>query len=115
VLDKFVPLLKRYIKEFWADGSNIEDMGRIINDFHLDRCCDLVRDHKSQIIIGNANAHEDKKITPTVVLNPEKDTPLMKDEIFGPILPLVTFKAFDEAINYINELDKPLVSYYFGH
>jgi len=56
-----------------------------------------------------------KKITPTVVLNPEKDTPLMQEEIFGPILPLITFKTFDEAINYINELDKPLASYYFGH
>jgi len=90
-------------------------MGRIINDFHLNRCCDLIRDHKSQIIVGNANAHEDKKLTPTVILNPEKDTPLMQEEIFGPILPLITFKTFDEAITYINELDKPLVSYYFGH
>jgi aldehyde dehydrogenase (NAD+) len=47
VLDKLVPLLKKYIKEFWADGKNVEDMGTIVNDFHTKRVCDLIRDHRS--------------------------------------------------------------------
>ena len=76
-MDKFVPLLKKYIKEFWADGKNIDDMGSIINDFHTKRVSELIRDHKSKVIIGNENAFDDKIITPTVILNPELDAPLM--------------------------------------
>jgi acyl-CoA reductase-like NAD-dependent aldehyde dehydrogenase len=54
-------------------------------------------------------------VTPTVILNPEKDTPLMQEEIFGPVLPLITYKTFDEALQYVLSLDKPLATYYFGN
>ena len=53
-------------------------------------------------------------MTPTVVLNPDKESPLMQDEIFGPILPVYSYQTFDEVIKMINEKDKPLVVYYFG-
>jgi aldehyde dehydrogenase (NAD+) len=66
-------------------------MGRIINDFHLNRLCRLLKDHQGQVIIGNANANEDLNLTPTVIMNPSFDSPLMKDEIFGPILPIISF------------------------
>ena len=51
---------------------------------------------------------------PTVVLNPEKDSLLMQEEIFGPILPVVPYKTFQDALDYINAKDKPLVIYFFG-
>lgn len=89
-------------------------MGCVVNDFHKNRLCDLLKDHKGNVIIGNANAHEDKNLTPTVVLNPARDSALMKDEIFGPILPLYSFQTIDEAIKMIKENEKPLVVYYFG-
>ena len=56
----------------------------------------------------------DRHIGPTVVLNPDKDSGLMKEEIFGPILPIITYETLDEAIKYIVEKDKPLSMYYFG-
>lgn len=66
-------------------------MGHVINDFHTNRLCELLRDHKGNVLIGNPNAYEDKTLTPTVILNPAKDSALMKDEIFGPILPLYSY------------------------
>jgi aldehyde dehydrogenase (NAD+) len=76
---------------FFDEGKNVDDMGRVINDFHHNRVCELLRDHQGTVIAGNANAHNDKNLLPTVVLNPSKDSALMKDEIFGPILPIVTY------------------------
>ena len=114
ITDKFISALERAIREIWKNGQNISDMGRIVNDFHKDRCCSLLKDHKGTVVIGNANAGDDGNITPTVVLNPARDSALMKDEIFGPILPIYSFSKIDEAIQQINENDKPLVIYYFG-
>lgn len=72
-------------------------------------------DHEGTVVIGNANAHEDKNLTPSVILNPNKDSPIMQEEIFGPLLPVYTYKNIDEAIQFINELDKPLAVYYYGN
>jgi len=47
-------------------------------------------------------------------VNPDLNSPLMKDEIFGPILPILTYKSIDEAIHIINSKEKPLTLYYFG-
>ena len=73
-----------------------------------------MEDHKGTVVYGNANAHIDKNLTPTVVLLPAADSPMMNDEIFGPILPIVPVANMDEAIAYIRAKDKPLAAYYFG-
>ena len=74
----------------------------------------MLKDHGGEVVHGNANAHKDMYLTSTVVLNPRDDCALMKEEIFGPILPVKTFVDFQEAIDYINHHEKPLVTYYFG-
>lgn len=75
----------------------------------------MLEDHGGEVILGNPNAHKDKKLTLTVVKNPRKDSAMMQEEIFGPILPLITYKNLDEAIDFINEEhEKPLALYYFG-
>jgi len=102
------------VKEFFDDGENVADMAKPINDFHHKRCCNLLKDTGGTIVIGNANAPEDGNLRPTVIDNPSVDAPVMKEEIFGPILPVFTFSKIDEAIAFINERDKPLVIYYFG-
>lgn len=66
-------------------------MGRVVNDFHHNRLCDLLKDHGGSVVIGNPNAHEDKNLTPTVILTPSRDSQVMKDEIFGPIMPVYTY------------------------
>lgn len=66
------------------------------------------------MIVGNANADLDKNLTPTVILNPSLDSDVMKDEIFGPIFPVFTYKNIQEAIEFIQNIEKPLAVYYFG-
>lgn len=53
-------------------------------------------------------------MTPTVILSPAKDSAVMTDEIFGPILPVYPYSDFDEVIKTINDGEKPLALYYFG-
>jgi coniferyl-aldehyde dehydrogenase len=54
------------------------------------------------------------KIPPTIVVEPGEDTKIMQEEIFGPILPVKSYKSVDEAIGYVNDHDRPLGLYYFG-
>lgn len=89
-------------------------MGRPINDFHKQRLCNLLADHGGNVAIGNARAHEDLNLTPTVIVNPAKDSAVMRDEIFGPILPVYSYQSIDEVIKFIQEGEKPLAMYYFG-
>lgn len=74
----------------------------------------MLEDHQGTLIEGNPDTGEDKNLIPSVVLNPSLEAPLMKEEIFGPILPVFTYKNIGEAIEFIGKLDKPLAVYYFG-
>ena len=60
-------------------------------------------------------AESDRLLPPTLVLEPGDDAKVMQDEIFGPILPIKTYRRFDEVIDYINSHDRPLALYHFGH
>jgi aldehyde dehydrogenase (NAD+) len=75
----------------------------MINEFHYKRVCNLLKDHGGKVLHGNPNAHLDFNLKPTIVLNPNKNSQLMKEEIFGPIFPILTYKDINEAINYISE------------
>jgi len=89
-------------------------LGKVQSQFHVNRLCKLMADHKGNVIVGNAAAHEDGNLTPTVILSPAEDCPLMAEETFGPILSVFTFKKFDETIQLINSKPKALAVYYFG-
>src|SRR5258708_22172065 len=57
---------------------------------------------------------EGRKISPTLVLNTSPEMRVCNEEIFGPLLPVVTYKSFDDAVRYINRKEQPLAIYYFG-
>ena len=71
-------------------------------------------DHGGDVVFGNQNAHVDMLLKPTVILNPSKTSRLMTEEIFGPILPIITFRHINEAIRFIRKQEKPLVISYYG-
>ena len=97
-LDAFMAAFKREIANGYADGADEETCGKIITAFHYKRLCGMLADHGGTVLHGNADAHKDMKLTPTVVLNPRKDSAMMTEEIFGPIIPIITYKHIDEAI-----------------
>jgi aldehyde dehydrogenase (NAD+) len=67
-----------------------------------------------KIRFGGEKNRDNKFITPTIIDEVKPHFPIMQEEIFGPILPVLTFEKIDEAIEYINSNEKPLAFYYFG-
>lgn len=74
----------------------------------------LINTAGGKLITGGKTNKEKRYIAPTIILNPDKESALMNEEIFGPIMPVFPYKDMREVINYINSKDKPLAVYYFG-
>lgn len=99
-----------------------DDYTSIINDRHFDRLQSYLADAREkgaelvEINPGNEDfsASNKRKMPLTIVRNPTDDMKVMQEEIFGPILPIKTYKSVDEAIDYVNAHDRPLGLYYFG-
>ncbi|KAH8101207.1 NAD-aldehyde dehydrogenase [Cristinia sonorae] len=87
---------------------------RIITKQHTARIQRLITETKGKIIVGGESDVEERYIAPTIVKDVQPDDSLMEGEIFGPVLPIVSVKDVDEAINFINERDHPLVIYVFS-
>ena len=116
ILDQFLKRVVHYADQMTQGGNLKTFAGKVINEASVQRLCDLLNpeEHKGKVIYGNANAFADRKLTPTIVVNPDLNSGMMVDEIFGPIMPVVTFKKIEEAIELINSKSKPLAVYYYG-
>lgn len=111
--DNFVQKLKGKLNQFY--GNNIQhnqDYGRIVNHKHLQRLLSYLAEQN--IVIGGQHDIEQKYLAPTVVLSPSLDSPLMTEEIFGPILPIITVDKISQAIDMVNQRTKPLALYVFS-
>src|SRR6201993_137470 len=86
---------------------------RIVNQRQFDRISGYLSAGDGKVTAGGASDPSSLRIQPTVVVDPDPDGPLMKNEIFGPLLPVVTVKSLDEAIDFINARPKPLSAYLF--
>jgi aldehyde dehydrogenase (NAD+) len=86
---------------------------RIVNQRNFDRLTTSLAATKGTIAVGGGSDASSLKIQPTVVVDPDLDEPLMTEEIFGPILPVVTVGSLDEAIEFVNSRPKPLAAYLF--
>ncbi len=97
---------------FTSDIQASPEYSRIITDRHFQRLEGLLG--QGNILLGGKTDKGARFISPTVVGQPRLDMPLMTEEIFGPLLPLIEYENFDEAIRFVNEREKPLAFYYFG-
>lgn len=82
-------------------GDFGKEKGKPLFAKHYEKLCSLLSNHGGQLIIGNENAHQDRVLTPTIVLDPDLDSPLMKSEINGPILPVIEYGDLDFVISEI--------------
>ncbi|MCW8096492.1 aldehyde dehydrogenase family protein [Streptomyces tauricus] len=106
------PVLTEAVEKLYgADASTSAEYGRIINERHFDRLSGLL--DSGRVVVGGATDRATKYIAPTVLADVEPDAPVMREEIFGPVLPIVTVPGLDEAIDFINDRDKPLALYAF--
>ena len=110
------------VHEMYPTLLDNEDYSAIISDKHFERLKGLVDDATAKgaeaIVVNPANetfsGANTRKMPLTILRNVTDDMDAMKEEIFGPVLPVKTYKAVDEAIDYINDRDRPLGLYYFG-
>ncbi len=112
VKDEFVKAVVSEIKkQYGANPLENKDYGKIINERHFARLCGLI-DEKKVVIGGTSNAAT-CQIAPTVMDNVTYDDAVMGEEIFGPIMPILTFDDFDTIVDELKQKDKPLALYLF--
>ncbi len=112
--DAFVAEMVATVRAFYGDNAQLsEDFGRIINTRHHDRLVALLEG--STIAVGGQHDREDRFLAPTVLTDVALDSPVMTDEIFGPILPILPVDDIEAAIALINARPKPLALYLFSN
>lgn len=112
VKEEFVERILANIKKFFGDNpKQSPDFGRIINEKHFSRIERLL--HGEKILYGGTADPAEKYIAPTVVEITDLQSPLMQEEIFGPILPIVVYDEPDEVFDLLNNNPDPLVFYLF--
>jgi aldehyde dehydrogenase (NAD+) len=110
---QLIDAIKNKLTDFYTvDAANSQDYGRIVSERHFLRVISYL--DGQDIVHGGKHDITNKYIEPTVVLNPDHDSPLMQQEIFGPILPIVTVTSIDQSISFVNQRAKPLALYIFG-
>ncbi|MER7479103.1 aldehyde dehydrogenase family protein [Streptomyces sp. NPDC126510] len=97
---------------YGADPAASPEYGRIINERHFDRLSALL--DSGRVVTGGDSDRTGRYIAPTVLADVDPKSPVMQEEIFGPILPIVSVSGLDEAIGFINDRDKPLALYVFS-
>jgi aldehyde dehydrogenase (NAD+) len=113
VKSELVDQIKKYIKQFYGDRPlESSDYPRIINTRHFERL--VVYLQKGHILMGGKTDHKQLYISPTLLDNIEWDDPVMQDEIFGPILPVLAYQDLSQVIDAVNTRPKPLALYLFS-
>ncbi len=110
---KFLENFKKYTKEiFTKEPINCENYQPIINKNNFERILGYLKNEN--IIFGGKYNEDSLKIEPTLILNPSLDSPIMQNEIFGPILPIITYKNKNEIYEIIEKNPTPLSLYIFS-
>jgi acyl-CoA reductase-like NAD-dependent aldehyde dehydrogenase len=111
---KLVEAFKEVLAEFYPQGAQAsEAYSRMANNRHYKRVETTLQNTKGKVVIGGNRDEQDKFIEPTIVTDVGKDDILMQDELFAPVIPIITVKDMDEAIEYINDGENPLALYLF--
>lgn len=115
----FIDGLKRRVKQYYGENPRESaDWGKVINSRHTKRIVDLIRsDPGAKVVTGGADQANEEAcyIPPTVLETNNFDSALLKEEIFGPVLPVIGVSSMDEAIKHVNSVcDRPLALYCFS-
>ena len=112
VKDEFIREVCAQIKaQYGEDPLRNPDYGKIINEKHFERLCGLI-DREKTVLGGNGD-RDTLRIAPTVMDHVTWEDPVMQEEIFGPIMPILTFDSFDEVYAMLADRPKPLALYLF--
>ena len=113
IQDKLLQELKLQVeKQFGSDPLADSNYGKIINQKHFDRLCRLLQ--SGELYLGGETDAETLRIAPAIMTHVTIDAPVMQEEIFGPVLPVLTYENFDELMLLLKKRPKPLAQYLFS-
>lgn len=113
IKDKFLSELEKAFGELLGDDpQKSEHFVRIVNDPAFERLKGYLAD--GEVVFGGKTDKSERYFSPTVLDHVSPDSPVMQEEIFGPIFPVQTFSSLDEVIRFVSMREKPLALYYFG-
>lgn len=113
IKDKFLAELEKAFRELLGDDpKKSEHFVRIVNDAAFYRLAGYLAD--GEVVFGGKTDKSERYFSPTVLDHVSPDSPVMQEEIFGPIFPVQTFSSLDEVIRFVSMREKPLALYYFG-
>lgn len=114
VKEKFIAEFIGCVKKMFGDNPfDNKDYPKMVNKKHFDRVNNLIEGEK--VIIGGTANESTLQISPTLLDNITPEAPIMQEEIFGPVLPIMTFRKLSEVVNYVTSHEKPLACYLFTH
>ena len=108
-LETFIKCFDKYVAKFYNEPLKNNNYPKIISNKHYLRLIKLMENEN--IIYGGQ--YNNQKISPTLIKVTNNNTLIMQEEIFGPILPIITFKTHQEVLTYLLQLEKPLATYVF--
>lgn len=113
---KLLDAMKHELEKFYGkDPLKSGDLSRIVNANHFHRLSKLLDDNKvvDKVVHGGQRDENNLKMSPTILLDVPEDSLIMKEEIFGPLLPIITVNKVEDSIQFINAREKPLAAYLF--
>ncbi|ORZ01530.1 Aldehyde/histidinol dehydrogenase [Syncephalastrum racemosum] len=114
--EDLVAAFKKVLHEFYGkEPQKSSSYGRIINHRQFDRLKAILDNIDQSRIVGGETDRDDLFIAPTLITSVDPNDPIMQDEIFGPILPVISVKDLDQAVDIINARDEPLAMYIFSN
>jgi aldehyde dehydrogenase (NAD+) len=114
VRQQLISAMEKAIKKFFGDSAiKSQDFGRIIREEAFDRLQTLIRQEQGKVICGGFCDQEQLKIDLTLLDNPDLNSEVMQEEIFGPILPIIPYDHLEEAVKIIRSRERPLALYLF--
>lgn len=113
VRDRFIDELGKAVTDFYgADPHTSDSYGRIVSDRHYNRLRTMI--DGGRVVVGGDTKDDERYIAPTVLVDPDLSSPLMNEEIFGPLLPVLSVKSVDEAVAFVTARPHPLALYVFA-
>uniref|UniRef100_A0A0N4ZEG5 Aldehyde dehydrogenase n=1 Tax=Parastrongyloides trichosuri TaxID=131310 RepID=A0A0N4ZEG5_PARTI len=114
--ERFIQVLKDSIKEFYGDKiEESPDYCRIINQRHFDRIKRLIDNTNGDVVIGGSCDRDNLFIPPTVIDNVKEDDSVMSEELFAPVLPIISCESISKAIAFVKKNPKPLSLFLFSN
>jgi aldehyde dehydrogenase (NAD+) len=114
----FIGHCKNWLQHYFSDNpQSSASYGRIVTERHFERLQSHMEDarvRKASIVLGGEIDPDDRYISPTLFDGVDTEAKLLQEEIFGPLLPLVSYSSLDEAINFINSKERPLALYIYS-